>query len=102
MKTAPLPSPIAAAIPSAPMVNVTIMGQARKIAITATNGKAQVRMARPPTLSASVPPMGRIAVARTMKPAVLRPAFCGVSLNISVRKIGRYTPMATKPPNVRK
>ena len=39
--------------------------------------------------SARLPPMGRITVARTTKPAVRIPASCGVSPNISVRKIGR-------------
>lgn len=46
--------------------------------------------------------MGLVAVASNTNPAVRRPAYCGVSLKDSVRKIGRYTAIATKPPNVRK
>jgi hypothetical protein len=38
------------------MVKVEIMGQARKMAATATVGKTQRRMRRPPTRSASAPP----------------------------------------------
>src|SRR5512145_2113999 len=39
LNTAPLPNPIAEAIPNAPIVNVTIVGQARKTAIAAVTGK---------------------------------------------------------------
>src|SRR5215813_10919609 len=89
LNTAPLPNPIAAAIPNAPIVNVDIIGQARKMAITAVTGKTQSKIRRPPTQSASVPPTGLIAVASTTKPAVRNPASPGDNLNISVKKIGR-------------
>src|SRR5262245_10055591 len=89
LNTAPLPSPMAAAIPNAPMVNVTIIGQARKTAIAAVTGKTHSKIFRPPILSASIPPTGRIAVASTTNPAVRKPAAPGVSLNISVKKVGR-------------
>src|ERR1035437_4537982 len=74
LKTAPLPSPIAPATPRAPIVNVTMSGQARKIAIAPVKGKPHFRMLRPPNLSANTPPKGRIAVARTTNPAVRKPA----------------------------
>src|SRR5262245_64413531 len=89
LNTAPLPSPMAAAIPNAPMVNVTIIGQARKTAIADVAGKTHSKIFRPPIRSASIPPTGRIAVASTTNPAVRNPAAPGVSLNISVKKVGR-------------
>src|SRR5262245_25928175 len=89
LNTAPLPNPIAAAIPNAPIVNVAIIGQARKKAIAAVAGKTHSKIRRPPTRSASIPPTGLIAVASTTNPAVRKPASPGDSLNISVKKIGR-------------
>jgi hypothetical protein len=80
---------MAAAMPRAPTVNVLISGQAMKSAMTAVAGKTASRMRRPPTRSASQPPTGRMAVARTTKPAVRKPAPAGDRSNISVRKVGR-------------
>src|SRR5215510_14485067 len=89
LKTAPLPNPMAAAMPRAPMVNSTIWWEGKKMAAMATHKNTQSRILSPPTLSASHPPTGRVAVASTTKPAVRIPASSGVSWNISVRNMGR-------------
>src|SRR5262245_25081256 len=52
LNTAPLPNPIAAAIPNAPIVKVTIIGQARKTAIAAGAGKTHRKIPQPPTPTA--------------------------------------------------
>jgi hypothetical protein len=80
---------MATATPRAPTVKVLISGQAMKMAISAVAGNTPRRIRCPPIRSASRPPMGRMTVARTTKPAVRKPASVGVSSNISVRKIGR-------------
>jgi hypothetical protein len=78
-----------AAIPSAPAVNVPMLGTAINPAITAVIGKTNISTRWPPILSARVPPAGRIAVASTTKPAVRSPASVSASVNSSRRSVGR-------------
>ena len=89
LKTAPFPSPINIAHPSAPTVNGTIDGHVRSSENRATPPKTHDSTWAPPIRSASQPPTGRINVASTTKPAALNPASVGARPNCARSSVGR-------------
>ena len=89
LKTAPLPSPISIAQPSAPTVNGTIDGHVSSSENSATPPKTHDRTCAPPMRSASQPPTGRISVASTTNPAARNPASAGARPNCARSSVGR-------------
>ena len=89
LKTAPLPSPISIAHPSAPTVNGTMDGHVRSSENSATPPKTHDRTWAPPIRSASHPPTGRISVASTTNPAARNPASAGARPNCARSSVGR-------------
>src|SRR5262249_49939278 len=81
LNTAPFPSPMSGAQPSAPTVKGIIAGHARSTAKTAMPANTQESTCAPPMRSASQPPIGRMAVASTTKPAARKPASAGARPN---------------------